>query len=138
VGSKGKIKRKEPSKGTNIKLNNTGEQKIDYPVFCLRHLHPNYSLDVCQTEDRERLIERLYQLSKMSWQDIQLTNKHGFGSEKIKRESINPAIPQQISEDVTFFLALRYNGKKPIVGYRNGPIFHLVYIDYNFTVYNHG
>lgn len=138
MGNKGKIKRKEPSKGVNIKLNNTGEQKIDYPVFCFRHLHPNYCLDTCQSEDRERLIERLYQLSKMSWQDIQLTNKHGFGSEKIKRESINPAIPQQISEDVTFFLALRYNGKKPIVGYRNGAIFHLVYIDYNFTVYNHG
>lgn len=135
---KGKIKGKEPNQGKLIKLNNSGDQKIDYPVFCFRHLHPNYSLEVCESEDRERLIERLYLLSKMSWQDIQLTNKHGFGSEKIKREAIKPAIPQQISDDVTFFLALRYNGKKPIVGYRNGSIFHLVYIDYNFSVYNHG
>jgi hypothetical protein len=135
---KGKIKGKEPYQGKLIKLNNSGDQKIDYPVFCFRHLHPNYSLEVCESEDRERLIERLYLLSKMSWQDIQLTNKHGFGSEKIRRESIKPAIPQQISDDVTFFLALRYNGKKPIVGFRNGSIFHLVYIDYNFSVYNHG
>ncbi len=138
MSGKGKIKGQEPNKGSKIKLSITGEQKIDYPVFCFRHLHQNYSLESCQTEDREKLVERLYQLSKMSWQDIQLSNKHGFGSEKIKRHTIKPSIPKEISEDVDFFLALRYNGKKPIVGYRNGAIFHLVYIDYNFTVYSHG
>ena len=137
MGKNSRLKKQEPNRGKNIKLNENGNQKIDYPIFCFRNLHPDYSVETCELDDREKLIIKLTKLSQITWLDIQLSPKHGMGSEKINRTAIKPSIPLQITNDVDSFLALRYNGKKAMIGYRSGPIFHLVYIDYNFSVYNH-
>ena len=132
----GRIKQQKVNVGKNFKPTETHINKIDYPVFCFKHLHKDYSINSCKNEDKLFLIERLHKLSQMTWTQIQLAPKHGLGSEKIERDSIIPSIPAQITADVKF-LALRYYGLKPIVGYRSGSIFHIVYIDYNFTVYPH-
>ncbi len=61
-----------------------------------------------------------------------------MGSEKIDRNSIRARIPAFITDDVNFFLALRFHGKKPFVGLRKGSVFHVLWIDNKFCVYNHG
>lgn len=125
------------NQGKKIKVTEDGMKNIDYPIFCFRHLHPDYSIEKVDDNERVCFINKLYTFSKMKWQDIQLAPRHGLGSEKISKDSIKAGIPTTISADVDHFLALRYNGKKPIVGYRVGNIFHIVYIDYNFSVYKH-
>lgn len=119
--------------------------EIDYPVFDFRYLHKDYSLNVNKDKlpdiDRASLVNQLYLLSKFSWDDIMLAPRHGIGSEKIAIKSIIPSMPYNVPDDILyyndFFLALRYNGKKSIVGVRKGSIFYILYIDYNFTVYPH-
>lgn len=111
--------------------------QLDYPVFCFKHLHSDYNVDKCDKDDKSALVEQIAKLSSMDWNQIQLAPKSGLGSEKIARASIKPSVPVAITEDVKDFLALRYNGHKAFVGYRNRFIFHIVYIDHNFSVYDH-
>lgn len=59
-----------------------------------------------------------------------------LGAEKIARSAIRAPIPAGITEDVTF-LAIRYHGMRPILGYRDGRTFHLLFIDHSFSVYDH-
>lgn len=82
-------------------------------------------------------MEKLVKLSQLSWIDIQNSPRHGLGTEKIAINAIKPNCPEFITEDVSFLLALRFDGKKPILGHRNKFIFHVLFIDRDFTVYNH-
>ena len=52
------------------------------------------------------------------------------------RKSIDAPIPQSVTDDVTF-LVLRFNGKKAMIGYRDGRTFHILLLDHNFTAYKH-
>lgn len=62
--------------------------------------------------------------------------RHKLGFETIKRKCIKAAIPQEITEDVTF-IAFRCIGKKPMVGYRDRNVFFVVWIDRTADLYNH-
>ena len=74
----------------------------------------------------------------MTWQQIFSADKHGLGAEKIFRKSIKVSIPKHITEDVDYFIALRFCGKAPMVGYRIKDIFRLIWLDRDLTLYNHG
>jgi hypothetical protein len=134
----GKIKRKEVSKGANLNPTSytQAERGLDYPVFCLKHLHRAYGLDRCDNSEKSDLVERLKDLCSMSWSEIKVAHRHGFGTEKIDSSAIRAPIPNSVAQDVTY-LALRFSGKKPMVGYRNGSVFHIVFIDNKFDVYAH-
>lgn len=109
-----------------------------HPVFCFKYLSPDYNIDSCEINDKKELIEKIVQLSQMTWNQIKTSPKNGLGSEKISVKSIKPGIPSFITEDVEFLLALRYYGKKAVIGHRNKFIFHVIFIDRDFTVYDHG
>jgi hypothetical protein len=130
----------------NIPLNQgkliKGPQKIempdlDYPVFCFKHLHKDHNLDKCEESEKKSLIEKIVKLSQLSWADIQNAPRHGLGSEKISIDSIKPSCPSFLTDDVKFLLSLRFDGKKPMLGHRNRFIFHVLFIDRDFTVYDH-
>ena len=110
---------------------------IDHPVFCFRYLHPNHHLKDCTDGEKVALIERLVLLSKLSWSEIMMSPRHGIGSEKIALASLKTPIPVSFTEDVTFVLAFRFKDKAPFVGYRNRFIFHILFIDRDFTLYDH-
>jgi hypothetical protein len=109
----------------------------DYPIFCFKHLHNNHNLEKCTDDEKKSLMEKVVQLSQMSWLDIQNAPRHGLGTEKIDRNALRPACPSFITDDVGFLLALRFQGKKPILGHRDRFIFHVIFIDRDFTVYKH-
>lgn len=77
-------------------------------------------------------------ISRLDWQDLQLAPKHGVGSEKIRRDSIKAEIPYKLTDEVKELIVFRFDGKKPFVGYRNKFIFHILFIDRNFKLYDHG
>jgi hypothetical protein len=124
-------------KGKTIKTSKIEMDAFDYPIFCFKNLNKDYHLDHCNDEQKKAFIEKIVKLSTMTWQDIEYTHRHGLGSEKISRSSINAAIPSFITEDVKFLLSLRFLGHRPFVGYRNRFIFHVIYIDKDFTLYPH-
>jgi hypothetical protein len=73
----------------------------------------------------------------MSWHEIKNAPKHGLGLEKISRASIKAPIPKHITEDVEYFIALGFSAKAPMVGYRIRNVFHIVWLDSKFTLYDH-
>jgi hypothetical protein len=134
-----KIKANIPlNQGKNVKLQSTTEMPdFDYPIFCFKHLHKEHDLEKCDDSEKKSLMEKIVTLSQLSWSNIQVAPKHGLGSEKINIKSIKPSRPSFITDDVTFLLAVRFQGKKPMIGHRHKFVFHIIYIDRDFTVYNH-
>jgi hypothetical protein len=47
------------------------------------------------------------------------------------------SIPQAVS-NMEHFLAFRFCGKAPMIGYRENEIFHIIWLDPKFKAYNHG
>lgn len=133
------IKNPNANKGKNIKPTNDLFPKslFNYPIFCFKYMHKDYHVDKCEREEKLSLLDRICKLSTMTWEQIQFAPKHGLGTEKISQDSIKCGKPLHITPDVTFY-ALRFDGKKPMVGYKSDFIFHLVYLDRDFTLYNHG
>lgn len=108
------------------------------PIFAFDKMQDGsgYSVNCCDQGHQAAALRKIFTLSKMTWNEIQNAPRHGLGTEKIARKAIKAAIPIDVTEDVTF-LALRYNGKAPMVGYRDGRTFHVLYLDHTFTVYDH-
>ncbi|WP_199858241.1 hypothetical protein [Limnothrix sp. PR1529] len=109
-----------------------------HPIFCLRHLQAEFDLDACDRREQADFAKALWKHSQMTWRDIWAADRHGLGAEKIARESIRAPIPNHITEDVDFFIALRFSGKVPMVGYRIRDVFHVIWLDPKFDLYEHG
>ena len=122
-----------PSQQFPDELSNTQRK----PAFSFEFLQDSHCITVCSQEDQRAFLDTMRNLSQLTWQQIRSTQRHGLGSEKIYRASFTVKIPDYISEDVTF-IAIRFSGKKPMVGFQDGRIFHIVWFDKNFTVYKHG
>ena len=131
------IKKPAPKQGRNIKVLETTRPDSNYPVFCFRHLVKGFDLEACSTDETVSFVQQLVRLSKLTWDDIRLSHRHGAGSEKIARTSIRAPIPSVITEDVSFFLSLRFQGLKAFIGHRDGNILHVIWIDSRFSVYKH-
>lgn len=109
------------------------------PIFSFEHMKAGngYSVDCCNGDHKAALAARLFKLSQMTWLAIKQAPREGLGTEKIARNAIRPPIPSKITEDV-HLLALRYNGRAPMVGYRDGRVFYIVFVDHTMDVYDHG
>jgi hypothetical protein len=92
----------------------------------------------CEREEQAAFALTMHRLSQLTWQEIRNAPRHGLGTEKIVRESIRAPVPPGITEDVESFLAIRFHGKAPMVGFRSGETFHVVWLDRAFTLYPHG
>jgi hypothetical protein len=128
------------SRGEHIRPRESATGSTDgrTPVFCLRFLDRPYCVTECERDEQASLALTMHRLSRLTWQQIRNAPRHGLGTEKIHRESIRAAIPTGITEDVESFLAIRFHGKAPMVGFRSGEVFHLVWLDRAFTLYAHG
>lgn len=73
----------------------------------------------------------------MAWNEVIQSPRHGMGFETISRSAIRRPVPAHITEDVTF-IAFRFSAMKPMVGYRNEEMFHIIWFDCDFTLYDHG
>lgn len=122
--------RKHPS------LEKTGSTDEMSPVFCLHHLADGWRISDCERDDQAAFALATEKLSRVTWRDIRNAHRHGIGTEKIPRNALKAPVPADIDDDVQF-LALRFSGKKPMVGFRSSRIFHVVWFDSRFSLYDH-
>ncbi|MDR0510372.1 MAG: hypothetical protein LBH06_04695 [Rikenellaceae bacterium] len=138
---KRRIQTPAPRQGKNVKLAESHNKLPDFthPVFCFKYLHKDYGLEQCSDQEKKSLIEQIIQISRCDWHKLQLSPRHGIGSEKIEISSLRNgvSIPYDLTEDVNFLIAFRFDGMKPIIGHRNKFIFHVFFIDRDFTLYRH-
>ena len=110
---------------------------INYPVFSFRYLHKDYNIDKCDDNEKKSLLRQIVTLSNRAWEELKLIPKHGLGSEKISLNAIRTNLPSNLSVEVQHLLAFRFDGKKAFLGVREGFVFHVIFVDRNFTLYKH-
>lgn len=106
------------------------------PLFSLRYINKDYSISKCTKDEKSALVDTLHQLSQLTWNQITSSPRHGLGYEKIDRSAISSSIPSHLKDDVNF-IAFRFCGMAPMVGYRDGAIFYIIWLDRDFTLYPH-
>ena len=127
----------EAKQGKHITVPTVEIQHFEHPIFCYRYLHKNYGLEQCDTEEKKSLMERFVMLSQMTWNEIAKSHRHGLGHENIPVDQLRARCPGIITEDVKHWLAFRFQGKKPFLGHRNRFVFHVLFIDRDFSLYAH-
>lgn len=123
------------------------EEKIDikkpefkYPVFCFKHLQ-RHSYNECKDPKFFiNFLERLQKLGELGWKEIDRSNRHSFGYEKIPVSSIKPrSKPSILTEDVEELTVFRANGdNRPFLGIRLNDTFQIIFIESEFgDIYDH-
>jgi len=109
------------------------------PIFSFEYMTDGtgYSVNCCDSDNRSALASKMFILSRMTWMQIRLAHRHGLGSEKISRSSVTAPLPSKLTDEVEI-LAIRYNGKRPMIGFREGRVFNILLIDHDFSAYDHG
>lgn len=106
------------------------------PIFSLRYLNRDYHLSQCTKDEKAAFADTLAKLSQLTWSKIKSQSRHGLGFEKISRDAIRSSIPSHLTEEVDF-IAFRFFGKAPMVGYRERAVFYVIWLDRDFTLYPH-
>jgi hypothetical protein len=134
----GRIKKGSATQGKVVKSLAPINYDLQPPVFSLEKIQPGkYCLFNLDQANKAMFAYAIYRRKSLSWNEIKQAPKHGLGTEKISTNSITAAKPKFITEDLSDYLAFRYNGKQPMVGYRQRDVFFVLWFDHDFTLYNH-
>jgi hypothetical protein len=95
-----------------------------------------YDIEKCNQEQKASLALKLSKIGALSCQELHQAPKHGLGYEKMPRDSIRSVTPS-LPEGVVL-IAFRFWRKAPMVGYRcPRGAFHILWLDRDFSLYNH-
>lgn len=115
------------------------EEVEDYdlhpPIFSLKYLQKNYNLDG-RDDLKVDFFNKILVLSQSTWKQLNQYHRHGQGYEKINRDALKAPIPGFIKPDVNF-IAFRFSGKAPMVGFRDKSTFYILWFDAGFDLYDH-
>ena len=112
--------------------------RIDFPLFSFRHLQ-KVSFTSCRSSSFfVNFLTRLQKLSQLGWQKIDQSSRHSFGLEKIPQDIIHHKLPQEITPEVPIYAFRATGNNLPFVGFREGKIFHILFIESRFgDIYQH-
>jgi len=132
----GKLKNKQDKQN---KVRRPEEIELEYPSFSFKHLQTKPSNPKDKRDFYSEFVERLKKLSGITWDEIDSSPKHSFGTEKIPIKQIKPQLPAFITPDVTCLTAFRATGdNRPFLGIRKGNVFYVIFIEERFgDVYGH-
>ena len=124
----------EQLKAPRAAVRHSGDDQ--HPIFSFQFIDPDFSITKCQKDDKSNCITKISTLSKMTWQEINEAPRHGLGTEIIDRDCLKIKIPKHVTPDV-HILAFRFSGEKPMLGYREFDVFHIIAFDDKFNAYKH-
>lgn len=128
-------KRQEKTEGKDEERNNRE------PLFCFKYLDLKVSLKGCDNITFKHFLTRIQKLSILTWEEINKSDKHQYGFEKIPRKQIRPKkFPPIVTDDMNELIAFRYTGdNKPFICIIQTGIIFPIFIEANFgDVYEHG
>jgi hypothetical protein len=96
-----------------------------------------YCLSALDESNKAMFAMAIFRRKSLTWREIKQARRHELGSEKMPKAQIKATIPTFITDDLKDFLVLRYNGRNPMVGYREKNIFFVLWFDHNFSLYKH-
>jgi hypothetical protein len=135
----GRLKDRAPKQSQVLKARAEPVDNPDLkpPLFSFEYLQQGYCVSDCSAEERGGVLSKIHSLSQLSWQQLRQAPRHGLGYEIIERGSLRAPVPPVVTEDVNL-IAFRAIGMAPMVGFRFGRIFHVLWVDRTYRLYNHG
>lgn len=133
------LKERAPKESRMLKTRSDPSENPDLkpPIFSFEYLQSGYCVSDCTQDERGGVLGKMRSLSQLSWQALRQAPRHGLGYEIIHRSALKAAIPAVLTEDVNI-IAFRAIGKAPMVGFRAGRVFNVLWVDRAYTLYNHG
>lgn len=133
-----KIKNLTDRRGKRFTAGDQASEGTDdcHPAFSFEHMITTHSVERCEKEEIVSLSMALYKLSQLTWKQIKSAHRHGMGFEKLPTTCIKASIPNIVTPDVNL-LAFRFHGKKPMVGFRSGQVFYIIWLDRDYSLYEH-
>jgi hypothetical protein len=107
------------------------------PIFSFRYLDKKHCLSKLEKNEKAGFDKKIDVLSQLTWKQIKSIGRHENGFEKISRDSIKARIPTEFKQTEKGFIAFRFYDKKPMIGVREGRKFFIIWLDCNYTVYDH-
>lgn len=96
-----------------------------------------YSVKECDVGVRAALANKLFELGQLTWsQIVENDRKGGMGHEKMDKDELRAPV-SHISEAVKI-LVFRFFSEYRLLGYREGRVFHILFVDSKLTIYKHG
>lgn len=133
-----RIKGKSGKQGSLVKSQEPVNYDENPPIFSLEKLQSGkYCLSSLDQENKAKFADAIFRRKSITWNQIKQQDRHGLGTEKIPKTQIKAPIPRFITDDFESFLVFRYNGFKPMVGYRQRDIFFVLWFDHDSTLYDH-
>lgn len=135
---KKRLKHRPPESGRRLLVRESLEPnwQAERPVFSFHYMVRGYCIEDCLEQEKSALADALWRRSQLSWLALGQAAHHALGYEKIKQDAIKTPIPPHVTPDMTL-IAFRYNGLKPMIGYRERDVFHILWVDPHLEVYDH-
>jgi hypothetical protein len=113
---------------------------IDYnsnkPVFSFIYLSSKYCVSKCTAEQKVAFVDKMRTLSGLTWKQILVTERGGNGFELLNR-AIKDDLPPSVKPDVKL-IGTTFHNHRRIVGFREDATFHIIWFDYDGSLYDHG
>lgn len=104
------------------------------PAFTFERLASGFTLDECDVRERADFAKGLQDRGRLVWAELVQTPHKGLGSEKIA--ALKVPIPAGVPADE--ILAFRFGALARFLGFRDGRLCHVVWIDARGRTYDHG
>ncbi len=87
---------------------------------------------------RAEFLEKWHKRSVLTWKELAAKHhRHGLGAEFIPASVIKPQIPRQF-QDLEKFRVYRHKGNLPFVGWKDGEVFYVIWIEKAYNeLYKH-
>jgi hypothetical protein len=109
----------------------------DGPAFCFTQTRPGYRIADLDQSMKALLLNRLEALSGFTWREIR-NLRHEAGCEPIPRTRMIVPIPSSLRpNDDILSIRVEKHGLFRLIGFRDGRIFRVLWIDPNGNCYPH-
>ena len=109
----------------------------EYPLLSTRFLQSGWGFGQMTDRMRREFLDKWHKRSLISWTEFVNHHRHGLGSEFIPKKEIKAQIPRQFQE-LTKFRVSRHQENLPFVGWKDGGIFYVLWIETKYgDLYSH-
>ncbi len=120
-----------------INPNHIDKNNDKYPYFSFRYICiKKYCMNKCNFKQLKSLTNTLRILSNLEWRQIEKEDHKKNGYEPLPQNIFKPSMPNIVNENERI-LIFRFN-KGRIAGIRRDNKFYILFIDHDFTLYDHG
>ena len=101
-------------------------------------MRSGYTIDECrQAGKAEEFLEALWRRSKLTWRDLLVADHEKIGAEPLPQSRVTSTAIANLTPDEKLLVFRFASRTGRIVGYREGRIYHVLWVDPSLSLYPH-